>query len=86
MDAREPENVKWPDIHLLLLFSLSPSVFEIQVRLALLPGYTAATRRVIYSWMTQMPHIGTWQDPRLWTPPPSCTTTRDAVAGETGLC
>lgn len=41
---------------------------------------------VIYSRMTQMSHIGTWQDPQLETPLPSCPTTADAVVRETGLC
>lgn len=39
----------------------------------------------IYSQMTQMSHIGTLQDPQLETPLPSCPTTGDAVAMETGL-
>lgn len=53
---------------------------------ALLPGCTAATRQVIYSLMTQVFHISTWQGPQLETPLPGSPTTMDGVATGTGLC
>lgn len=61
-------------IYLPLLFSLRPECVALRWRLALFPGCTAATRWVIYSWMTQMPHISTWPDPRLETPVPGRPT------------
>lgn len=61
-------------IYLPLLFSLCPERVALRWRLALFPGCTAATRWVIYSWMTQMPHISTWLDPRLETPVPGRPT------------
>lgn len=50
------------------------------------PERSAVVWRVIYSWMTQVPRCGTWQDPPPETPLPSCQITGDAVARETGLC
>ena len=86
MAVREPENVKWPDIYLPRLFSLSPSVSHSGKGWLCSQDAQLPHGGVIYSRMTQMSHIGTWQDPQLETPLPSCPTTGDAVARGTGLC
>lgn len=84
----EPENVKWPNKYLRSLFSLFPLSVSHSGNgwLFSQQSSTAATWPVIYSQMTQMSHIGTWQDPQLETPLPSSPITGDAVAEVTGLC